>query len=427
MTTGTVITNSASIVFDTEAPIPTDQTSNEIDAVAPTSNVAALPATLATTNIPVIWSGVDDTGGSGVAGYDIFVSVDGATPVPWLQNTTLTSATYVGLIGHTYAFSSVAYDNVGNLEARHATVDTQTALINPAIPTPATALAISPDTGPTPGDGITNTGAIVLSGTLNLPNLSVDVFDTTTNTDLGNAVVNGTSFSTSTLNLAEGTHHLRVRASDASTNSADAYFDVLVDLTDPTSRVNALPSTSTSYAIPISVTGTDQGTAPSGVVSYALYVAIDNGTFSTTPWAVVPASNPTATYQAQGDHHYYFRSVATDAAGNVENKLVSTEAGTFVPDLTAPVTTTISATPNDSTAQFTINVSGSDSGGSGLATFAIYAQVDNGPVQQVASFAAGTPNSSGVYTGTTINQAAADSLSHTYRFNSKGIYAAGKN
>jgi hypothetical protein len=396
--TGTVITNQASIVFDTEAPIPTNQTSNTLDAVAPTSAVAALPATLAATSIPVTWSGVDDPGGSGLSGYDIFVSVDGGPAVAWLRNTTLTSATYAGAIGHSYAFSSIAYDNAGNFEAMHATPDAMTTLVNPAVPTPPVGLAITPDTGPTPGDGITNTGAVVLSGTLNLANLAVDVFDTSTGTDLGDAAVSGTGFITAVLNLAEGAHHLRVRASDGQGNLADSFFDVLVDLTGPTSQVNALPATATSYSLPITVTGSDPGTLPSGVVSYAVFVAIDNGSFSTTPWAIVPASDPTATYTAEGSHHYYFRSVATDAAGNVESKPVSIEAGTFVPDLTPPVTTVTTATPNDSNDLFTINVSGTDTGGSGLATFEVFVQVDNTPVQQVASAAAGILDGNGLST-----------------------------
>ena len=44
----------------------------------------------------------------------------------WLTGTTDTSATFTGQIGHTYAFYSIATDNVGNAEAAPATADTQT-------------------------------------------------------------------------------------------------------------------------------------------------------------------------------------------------------------------------------------------------------------------------------------------------------------
>jgi hypothetical protein len=420
-----VINNLASIVFDTEAPIVTNQTTNTLDAVAPSSSVAPLPADLAATSIPVSWSGVDDPGGSGVAGYDIYVSIDGAPVVDWLPNTTLTSATYVGSPGHTYAFFSLAHDNAGNREAPHATFDAVTTLVNPSVPTPPAGLAIAPDTGSDPGDRITDTGAVVLSGTLNLPNLSVDVFDTTTATDLGAATVTGTAFSTATLNLGEGPHHLRVRASDGLGDTADAFIDVLVDLTPPTSQVAPLPLTETSYAIPVTVNGSDPGMQASGVASYAIFVAVDGAPFSNTPWMIVPASNPTAVYPGEGGHHYYFRSVATDVAGNVENKPVTIESGTYVPDLTAPVTAVDAATPDASSATFTVNVTGADSGGSGLATFALEVQVDNGSVQAAGSAAAGAPDGSGVYTATLTYQASADGQAHTYRFFSKGTDGAG--
>ena len=62
------------------------------------------------------WSGSDDPGGSGIASYTIYVSTDGGAFTPWLQGTTLTQADYPGLSGDTYAFYSVATDNVGNVQ-----------------------------------------------------------------------------------------------------------------------------------------------------------------------------------------------------------------------------------------------------------------------------------------------------------------------
>ncbi len=129
--TGTQIRNVADVTFDLGNTIATDQVSDTdptlgvdptrqalvtIDSVAPTSSVASLPALSSTNAFTVNWSGTDDAGGSGLASYTIFVSNDGGPFVPWLTNTTDTSASYVGLDGHTYGFFSIATDNVGNQE-----------------------------------------------------------------------------------------------------------------------------------------------------------------------------------------------------------------------------------------------------------------------------------------------------------------------
>ncbi len=72
-----------------------------------------------------------------------------------------------------------------------------------------------------------------MSGSLAAIGLTVDVFDLTTNTDLGNAVVIGESFSIA-LDLPAGTNQLRATAEDAAQNlSAPAFFTAFIDLTPP--------------------------------------------------------------------------------------------------------------------------------------------------------------------------------------------------
>jgi Dockerin type I domain len=103
-----------------------------IDAVAPTSAMAALPATEPASPFAVNWSGTDDAGGSGVQGYNIWVSIDGGAYSEWQTDTTSTSALYAPLPGtHTYAFYSQALDNAGNIEAAHAAFDTTTSVTIP--------------------------------------------------------------------------------------------------------------------------------------------------------------------------------------------------------------------------------------------------------------------------------------------------------
>jgi RHS repeat-associated protein len=131
--TGTVINAQATVVFDTEAPINTPQFVNTIDAGPPTSSVNALPAMIGATTFTLSWSGQDDTGGSGIATFDIFVSDNGGTFTPFLTATTQTSAAFNGQFGHSYAFYSVATDNVGHRQATPTDAEATTRLVDPLL------------------------------------------------------------------------------------------------------------------------------------------------------------------------------------------------------------------------------------------------------------------------------------------------------
>ena len=114
--TGAAVNAQATVVFDTNAPLSTAAISNTIDAAAPTSSVAALP-TDSPPKFTVSWSGADDAGGSGIAGFNVYVSDNNAPYTPLETNTTATSTVFTGQVGHTYVFFSVATDNAGNVEA----------------------------------------------------------------------------------------------------------------------------------------------------------------------------------------------------------------------------------------------------------------------------------------------------------------------
>jgi len=113
LATAAQITNQASIVFDVNAPIATPTTTNLVDATPPTSSMTALPASSASI-FTVAWTGQDV--GSGIADFDIYVSTDSGPWTPWLLDTTNTSALFAGIASKTYAFYSVAYDEVGNVQ-----------------------------------------------------------------------------------------------------------------------------------------------------------------------------------------------------------------------------------------------------------------------------------------------------------------------
>jgi Carboxypeptidase regulatory-like domain len=160
--TGTKISAQASIVFDTNAAISTPTSLNTLDVVGPTSTVATLPSTVKTPTFTVAWSGSDDTGGSNIAFYDVFVSDNGGPFVLFLAGTTATSASFQGIAGHTYAFYSVASDNVGNRQPTPTSAQATTFVDAPptstvnSLPSTTTATSFTVSWSGSPGAGATS-------------------------------------------------------------------------------------------------------------------------------------------------------------------------------------------------------------------------------------------------------------------------------
>ena len=121
--TGDVLSAQATVVFDTQGPISTAVVTNTFDTKAPTSSVHAMELQTDNPTFEVSWTGVDDPNGSGISGTTIYVAEDGGPAIAWLTNTTLNNALFTGQLGHSYAFSSQATDNTGNVEALHTTPD----------------------------------------------------------------------------------------------------------------------------------------------------------------------------------------------------------------------------------------------------------------------------------------------------------------
>ena len=131
LATGTQFNARATVVFDTNAPLNTNTTTNTIDAGPVSSTVNPLPVTT-TAPFTVSWTGTDVPAGSGIAGYDVFVSDNGGPYKALMTDTTLTSTTFTGSIGHTYGFYSVATDNVGNRQSTPTSAQATTQLVAPA-------------------------------------------------------------------------------------------------------------------------------------------------------------------------------------------------------------------------------------------------------------------------------------------------------
>ncbi len=127
----TAISNKATIIFDTNAPMDTPTWTNTVDASKPSSAVQALPSVTHTAGFPVTWSGADQ--GSGIATYSIFASTDGGAFAPWISGTSATSGIFQGAMNHTYAFYSVATDVAGNLEDPPGAPDATTS-VQPLVP-----------------------------------------------------------------------------------------------------------------------------------------------------------------------------------------------------------------------------------------------------------------------------------------------------
>jgi RHS repeat-associated protein len=139
--TGTQITNIASIRFDENPVITTDQLDPldpskgidtnrlalvTIDNSPPSSAVTPLPRVLTNTNFMVCWSGSDV--GSGIVAYDVYVATNSAPWGLWLAATTNTCAVFQGQMAHSYGFYSVAYDGAGNVQSTTANPNAVTIL-----------------------------------------------------------------------------------------------------------------------------------------------------------------------------------------------------------------------------------------------------------------------------------------------------------
>ena len=83
------------------------------DTTAPVVGLMALPATTGDLGFQVAWRGTDDR--SGIAWFDVQVSVDGGAWKAWLTHVKVTSATFQGAQGHGYAFRVRAADGRGNV------------------------------------------------------------------------------------------------------------------------------------------------------------------------------------------------------------------------------------------------------------------------------------------------------------------------
>ncbi len=231
-----------------------------------------------------------------------------------------------------------------------------------AIPDVPTNLAISPDTGVSATDGITNSQNVTLTGNVDQAGLLVDIYDGSHEL-VSDAPINGQLISEN-LTLAQGSHQLRVDVIDSAANvSSNSLLNVFIDTTAPTATM--APVTSGQLGAPI-----DQATITFSKPIYGLSLAnlqltSGNGSDLLVPgnlslsstdnmnWTLSGLSSllgPTGTYTLT-----LSPAGITDAAGN---SLAAAVSSTFSIGANTPTVTLASAAQsvNEHGGVFTVTV-----------------------------------------------------------------------
>lgn len=130
LSTGTTIGNVADIYFDFNEVIPTPELNYTIDAEAPQSRMLSAEKTGNGGEIKLTWEGRDAEGGSGIAGYLMYVQKDGGEYTLWkVFDAATTSTLFDGDVNCEYRFHVQSVDNVGNVEPDTAAPDKVGSLI----------------------------------------------------------------------------------------------------------------------------------------------------------------------------------------------------------------------------------------------------------------------------------------------------------
>jgi hypothetical protein len=386
---GTVIDNRGQIIFDYNDPIETPEVHNTLDAAAPTSSVMALPTTTTDRVLNLNWSGVDETGGSGIASYTIYVSVDGGAAMPLFTDTTDTSGTVTVEAGHTYAFYSIATDNVGHVEQPPSIPDTTIQVVGAAT---TTTLQASEE-NPKYGDPLTFTATVSAAPALGTPTGTVQFL--IDGADYGSpvALVAGVGISGPVKTLAAGQHTISAVysgdggfVSSASADLAQTIGKAPLTITaDAKSKLYGAADPTLTYTLTGLLNGDSKSVVSEVTLSTATGAAATAGTHAITATGgtaanytitgvngtltvsraplivmaanqskVYGAADPTLTYIVTGTLYYgdgssvvsgVTLSIATGVAATVGTHVIAAIGGTAVNYTITDVNGTLTVTP----------------------------------------------------------------------------------
>jgi autotransporter-associated beta strand protein len=248
--------------------------------------------------IDVVWSAP-----AGAATYNVKRSLTSGGPYTYIatgvtgtsfSDTTVSSGTTTYYYAVT-AMSATSFDESAN-SAQAIAVQGPSATIT----------GVSPDTGRSTGDAITNAAAITLLGTTSAASASVSVFENGATVGSASADASGHwSLSSGSL-LADGTHNFTAVASVSGVSGVEsAPFAVTIDTNAP-----AAPTLLVSGSGPFSFSGLAEPSAAVAVTQagtgvIASTIADATGNWSANSSGTVPPGN------------YSFSAAATDIAGNM--------------------------------------------------------------------------------------------------------------
>jgi hypothetical protein len=110
--TGTVVTNSANITFDYNAPIGTPVWTNAFDFSSPTIQVQPLSPFQISSNFFLSWGSADS--GSGIDHVSVDVSTNNSDYTTFLVSTSVVTTVITGRVDSAYWFRVTAWDQVGH-------------------------------------------------------------------------------------------------------------------------------------------------------------------------------------------------------------------------------------------------------------------------------------------------------------------------
>ena len=289
-----------------------------VDTTAPDTSITGQPANPSdNASATFTFYGADNTGGSGVSGYECKLDSDN-----W--SACASPKTYSGLSDGSHTFLVRAKDNAGNMDGSPASY---TWVIDTAAP----------------GTSITGQPANPSNSASAAFNFSGDdgtgVGGLTFECDLDGLGFSACTSPKSYTSLADGSHTFQVRASDAArnTDATPASYTWVVDTTAPDTRIDgtnpsATPTNSTSMAFTFS--GSDPG--GSGVAGFECQIGAEGWSGCTSP----------QNYSSLSDGSHTFQVRAVDKAGNAD---ATPASYTWKVDTTAPTVVSITSTAGSTT------------------------------------------------------------------------------